>query len=228
MKLVRTISLKEESFSVDDIIDPDWVIRYLMNHLPDGKISAEQVYKVVKRMSNKIKGVRVEFEKNRKAKNCVIVSGLFDTDRKNSIILTLTSSGFKKSLNLNKRLYNQMLYDIADTVCHESIHRYQHRIRDDEYFRGHSSDDVLNYYADPDEMFAYSVNIAHSLYRQFGDDTDRELSNFPSVVDRDFYLADYFNLFHNQKVFKKLMKMIYLNVLAIKAGNVCYRPYAGF
>lgn len=212
-------------FTESDVIDPNWIIRYLLNHIPRGKVSGEQVHTVVKKMCKNIKGVRVNFVANRKIQKCFIVGGEFDTERKTSISLDISSSSYKKKFKIEEKFYDQLICDIADTLCHESIHRYQHNIRDYDEFSGFDPrDQEQMYYGDPDEMFAYSVNIAHNLYRQLGDGVESYLSNFNELVKKDYYLADYYSLFYQQKTFKKLMKMVYLNIKAIKQGHICHRP----
>ena len=56
--------LKEELFTENDIIDPNWVIRYLLNHLNHGKISTAQVKRVINKMLRHFKGVTIKFKKN--------------------------------------------------------------------------------------------------------------------------------------------------------------------
>jgi hypothetical protein len=216
--------LKDALFTENDVIDPNWIIRYLLNHIPRGKVSGEQVHTVVKKMCKHIKGVRVKFLPNNKIKKCFAVGGEFDTEKKNSILLEISSSSYKKKFNLEEKYYDHLICDIADTLCHESIHRYQHNIRDYDEFNGFCPSEEQMYYSDPDEMFAYSVNIAHNLYRQFGDDVESYLSNHNELVKNDFYLADYYSLFYQQRTFNKLMKMIYLNIKAIQRGHICHRP----
>jgi hypothetical protein len=218
---VLMISLKDESFTENDIIDPTWAMRYLLNHLSRDNISAEQVVKVVRKMCKRTEGVRIRFKASRGLKNCFTVSGTFDCEELKPIELEISGSSYSKVFKINKKFYYALIADIADTLCHESIHRYQYRIRGFE--SDYDNNDEHDYYADPDEIFAYGVNIAHNLYRQFGPKTLSTLSNYRLITSRDYYLADYYSLFYNQAVFNKLMKMIYQNVLAIEEGKICHR-----
>ena len=215
------ISLKEESFTENDIVDPTWVMRYLLNHLSRDNISAEQVIKVVRKMCKRTPGVRVRFKAARGLKNCFAISGTFDFEELKPIEIEISTGSYSKVFKINKKFYIAMIADIADTICHESIHRYQYRVRGFE--NDYNNTEEQEYYADPDEVFAYSVNIAHNLYRQFGPSTLKVLSDYKLIISRDYYLADYYSLFYNQPIFNKLMKMIYQNVIAIDEGKICHR-----
>jgi hypothetical protein len=216
------ISLREESFTENDIIDPTWVIRYLSNHLPKKNINAEKVVEVIKKMCKRIEGVRVVYQRQPKFKDCFAVHGLFDENLKKSIVITLWCASYKKRFTIEDQIYTHLINEVADALCHESIHRYQYNVRDMD--RSLDREDFgAEYYADPDEMFAYSVNIAHNLYRQLGPDTLKSLTNFDLITKKDGYVADYYSLFYNQPVFWKLMKMVYQNVLAIEEGKICHR-----
>lgn len=216
---------KEELFTENDIIDPNWVIRYLLNHLTAGRTSSKEVISVVKKMLKQVKGIKITYREDPSVINCFAVSGLFDTETKDSISIEVLSRYYDKKFHLNENFLNHFVCDIADTLCHESIHRYQHQTRVYDEFDGNNpSDEQSLYYSDPDEMFAYGVNIAHNLYRQFGNSIIDAMGDFSNIVDNDYYLKDYHTLFNNQKLFRKLMKMIYLNVRAIDEGKICHRP----
>lgn len=216
------ISLREESFTENDIIDPTWVIRYLVNHLPKKNVNAEQVIEVIKKMCKRIKGVRIKYERHNAFQDCFAVHGLFDESLKRSIIITVWCKSFKKKFTMEDKIYTHLINEIADCLCHESIHRYQYYIRDVDPSKDRE-DHGAEYYSDPDELFAYSVNIAHNLYRQLGPDTLRSLPNFNLLTKKDGYIADYYSLFYNQPIFSKLMKMVYQNVQAIEEGKICHR-----
>lgn len=216
--------LKQEVFTEDDIIDPNWVIRYLLNHISSGRNSTKQIKKVIKKMTEHLKGVSVKFKKDKTVHGCYVVAGVYDTEIQQGIQIEIFNDSYEKKFTLDQKYYQQFIFDLADTLCHESIHRYQHQARlDEDYFSGYPSDEQVLYYSDPDELFAYSVNIAHSLYRLYGDETLSMLSSYEFLTDSDVYFNDYVNLFPNQKILKKLLKMIYLNIQAIKQGDVCHR-----
>ena len=215
--------LKEELFTENDIIDPNWVIRYLLNHLNHGKISTVQVKRVINKMLRHFKGVTIKFKKNSSVHGCFVVAGAFDTEIRNSIQVEIHNDSLNKKFTLSPGYYHQFIFDLADTLCHESIHRYQHNVRANDEFEGYSTEQQELYYADPDELFAYSVNIAHSLYRLHGDDTLLLLSNYNSLLSSDVYFNDYCSIFPKEKLLRKLLKMIYQNIIAIQNGDVCHR-----
>jgi len=217
--------LKEELYTENSIIDPNWVIRYLLNHLNYGRISTSQVKKVVDKMCQRLKGVSIKFKKDPSVHGCFVVAGVYDTELANGIQIEIFNDSLDKKFMLPEIYYRQFIFDLADTLCHESIHRYQHQVRlDDDYFEGYSTEEHEQYYSDPDELFAYSVNIAHSLYRLHEENTTTLLSSYTSILEHDAYFKDYCSMFPNQKILKKLLKMIYLNVLAIQQGSICHRP----
>jgi hypothetical protein len=216
--------LKEELFTEDDIIDPNWIIRYLYSHLNHGTISVNNVKKVTDKMLKHFNGVSVKYKYSKDAEGCFIVAGVYDTEIKKSIQVEIFANSLDKNFIIEPKYYRQFIFDLADTLCHESIHRYQHKVREfDDYFSGFSTENSKLYYSDPDELFAYSVNIAHSLYRLHGKETIEMLSSYGFLTNSDVYFNDYVNLFENQKILKKLLKMIYLNILAIQNGDVCHR-----
>jgi len=217
--------LKEELFTENNIIDPNWVIRYLFNHISYGRVTTFQVKKVVDKMCKHIKGVSVKFKQDKTVHGCFVVSGVYDTELKEGIQIEIYNDSMNKKFMLPEVYYNQFIFDLADTLCHESIHRYQHQVRlEQDLFDGYSTEERELYYADPDELFAYSVNIAHSLYRLHRENTSILLSNYGVLLEHDAYFKDYCSLFSNHKILKKLLKMIYLNVLAIEQGEICHRP----
>lgn len=218
-------SLKVESFTENDIIDPFKVIRYLENTIPRKKVSTEIIVAVLKKLARRIKGVRVNFKRVSTVKNCIAINGYYDHSKKSSIEVEVCSSSFKKRFDLDRKLFRALVYDIADTLCHESIHRYQYATRDDDLeFYEQEGDEEQNYYGDPDEMFAFAANISHSLYRQYGIRAVDELKSLKNVLSFDPYLSDYYGLFYPQPKFKKVVKMVYLNLIAIEQGKIIHRP----
>ncbi len=219
------ISLKAESFTENEIIDPFRVIRYLENAIPRRQISTEFVVQVLKKLGRRIKGIRVSYRKVRSIKNCIAINGYYDHTKRTGIEIEVCCSSFKKNFDLNRKLHRALIYDIADTLCHESIHRYQYRSRDEllSVFEKEENEEH-RYYGDPDEMFAFAANIGHSLFRQYGVQAVSELKELHNILKFDPYLADYYALFYPQPKFKKMIKMVYLNLLAIEQGKILYRP----
>lgn len=218
------IYLKAESFTENDIIDPFKIIRYLESHLPRKHISADLVVKCLKLMCRHLKGIRVTYKRIRSVRDCFAINGFFDQEKKIGIELEICCSSFNKQFTLNRKLHRAMIYDIADTLCHESIHRYQSVMRGENSWTEDTGDVEIDYYADPDEMFAFAANIAHNLYRQYGTCAIDQLKQLDVVLEFDPYLADYYTFFYQQPKFKKLIKLIYLNIMAIEDGRVVHRP----
>lgn len=217
--------LKAESFTEDDIIDPFKIIRYLENHLPRRHISADLVMRCLKIMCKRLKGTRVTYKRMRGVKDCFAINGFYEQEHRNGIQIELCCSSFNKQFTLSKSLYRAMIYDIADTLCHESIHRYQAATRKEQSWIEYTGNEELDYYADPDEMFAFAANIAHNMYRQYGKNAISELKNLDVVLEFDPYLADYYTFFYQQPKFKKVVKLVYLNLLAIDNGKIIHRPF---
>jgi len=218
------IYLKAESFTENDIIDPFKIIRYLESHLPRKHISADLVVKCLKLMCRHLKGIRVTYKRIRSVRDCFAINGFFDQEKKIGIELEICCSSFNKQFTLNRKLHRAMIYDIADTLCHESIHRYQSVMRGENSWTEDTGDVEIDYYADPDEMFAFAANIAHNLYRQYGTCAIDQLKQLDVVLEFDPYLADYYTFFYQQPKFKKLIKLIYLNIMAIEDGRIVHRP----
>lgn len=213
---------KEELFTESDLIDPNWVISYLSTNLPRKNVCSEDVLKIVRRMCRRTQGVRVKFKRVRSLRDCYAVAGVFDDEKHKAIEIEICCSSLKKKFTLNKKIYKKLLFDIADTLCHESIHRYQHQSR--HYNSDRQNSEPEEYYSDPDEIFAYSVNIAHSLYRHYGRDAIDKLNEIELAVDKDYYFSDYYSLFYQQPIFNKLLKLVYLHLIAIDEGKICHRP----
>lgn len=218
-------SLKVESFTENEIVDPFKVIRYLENTIPRRNVSTEIIVAVLKRLARRIKGMRVLYKRVKTVKNCIAINGYYDHSKQIGIEIEVCCNSFKKRFDLNKKLHRALVYDIADTLCHESIHRYQYTNRDEDLeFYEEEGDEEQAYYGDPDEMFAFAANISHSLYRQYGVGAKEELKLLTNVLGFDPYLSDYYGLFYPQPKFKKVVKMVYLNLVAIEQGKILHRP----
>lgn len=213
---------KGELFTENDIIDPFWIIRYLENNLPGEKFNAELLQKTLKKMTRFVKGVNVTFLRTRAVKDIFVINGYFDKEKKKSIEIQICSSAFKKQITLKKKLRAFVINEIADTLCHESLHRYQFRYKDHVGSEGLGLPEQ-NYYGDQDEMFCFSVNIAHNLYRLYGPKSVEKLKDVRKILKYEPYLSEYYALFYNQKEYKKVLKMVYLNLLAIDQGKTLHR-----
>ncbi len=215
---------KEGLFTENELIDPNRVIEYLTIKLCDiEKISSEELVKILKKMLPAKTRVKVTYKRSRPTKDCFGINGYYDSDFVKDIELQVCCSSYKKQFKFPDDLKTQLIYDIADTLCHETIHRRQFYLRGEYGKLDETGDHERDYYLDPDEMFAYSVNIAHNFYRRYGKHALKRLSDFNAAVADDCYLADYYYWFYNDSTFKKLMKMIAQNIEAIEKGDVCHR-----
>ena len=175
-------------------------------------------------MCKHLRGIKITYKRIRAVRDCFAINGFFDQEKRVGIEIEICCSSFRKQFTLNKKLHRAMIYDIADTLCHESIHRYQAANREENSWVDDTGNIEADYYADPDEMFAFAANIAHSMYRQYGTQAISELQRLDSVLDFDPYLADYYTFFYQQPRFKKIVKLVYLNLIAIDNGKVLHRP----
>ncbi len=218
------ISQKEGLFSENEIIDPNRIIDYLSFRLSDtSTISSEILIKTLKKMLPSRSRIHLTYKKDRALKDCFGVNGYYDSDMVKDIELQIVCSSYKKRFTLTDQDKENLIHDIADTLCHESIHRRQYFVRQRDVFVESTGIPERDYYLDPDEMFAYSVNIAHNFYRRYGKSAVKKLSNINLAIKDDCYLADYYYWFYNDYPFRKLMKMITLNLDAISKGKTCHK-----
>lgn len=213
---------KEGLFLENEIIDPNRVIDYLWAQLKDfDRISSEKLIQILKKMIPRKHGIKIVYRKDKNLKDCFGINGYFDSELNCNIEIEILCSSYKKRfLFENKEL---LINDIADTLCHESIHRKQYGLRGEESRVEFSGIPERDYYLDPDEIFAYSVNIAHNFYRKYGKNALKKLNNINRAVKEDCYLADYYYWFYNDYPFKRLMKLITQHIEAIEKGKVCHR-----
>lgn len=216
--------VKEGLFTENKLIDPNRVISYLTEKLSSAdKISSEELIKILKKMLPARSNIKVTYQRTKSAKDCFGINGYFDSDYVKDIELQICCSSFKKKFLMTQDLKQQLIYDLADTLCHETIHRRQFYLRGDWTSVDETGVRERDYYLDPDEMFAYSVNIAHNLYRKYGASAVKKLCDINSAVKDDCYLADYYYWFYNDYPFKRLLKLISQNLEAINQGKVCHR-----
>ncbi len=211
-------------FTDNDIIDPNRVISCLSEKLNRTEyLSTEDLIKIVRMILPRKSGIKITFQRARSAKDCFMVNGYFDSEVPKDIELQICCSSYKKRFPLTPGLKKFIIEDIADTLCHESIHRKQFKLRGKESSTTDTGIAERDYYLDPDEMFAFSVNIAHNLHRKFGKTAVKKLSNVKRVIKVDSYLADYYFWFYNDQPFRRMLKLIFQNLQAIEKGRVCHR-----
>ena len=216
--------LKEELFTENEIIDPNRVILFLNDRLKSVRtLSSEDLIMIINEMIPLKSKIKISFKRSRALVDCFGINGYFDSDIAKDIEIEVCCSSYKKKIPINSKFRKSLIYDIADTLCHESIHRKQFKLRGKESSYDNSGDPERDYYLDPDEMFAYSVNIAHNFYRMYGPAAADKLNNIDSAIKEDCYLADYYYWFYNDQPFRRLLKMIVQNLEAISQGKVCHR-----
>lgn len=211
-------------FTDNDIIDPNAVIARLTERLNRKmRMSSEELVRIVRTILPRKSGIKITYYRARSAKDCFAVNGYFDSDTPKDIELQICCSSYKKKFPLTEPLKQFIIQDIADTLCHETIHRKQFKLRGTVSTRVNTGDAQRDYYLDPDEMFAFSVNIAHNLHRQFGKNAVKKLANVQRMIKVDAYLADYYFWFYNDRPFNRMLKLIFQNLQAIDRGQVCHR-----
>ena len=158
--------------------------------------------------------------------NTVWVGGLYDSnldeESKTSITVITQFNNKNKDVVLNKCMFNRMCYAIADTILHEIIHVRQYRRRSYKVIPGYLSTassgkkhTQQEYLGHPDEIDAYSFNIACQLIERFGDN-DNLISKYLNADFTDKRLRkDTYKMYlqafdHNHKhtVIRRLKKKI--------------------
>jgi ABC-type taurine transport system ATPase subunit len=139
-----------------------------------------------------------------------------DEKQKPSIELILVTNPNDKHLILDQPLWNLFVNRLADSLAHELIHMYQTRSRNFLFIehrieRKFQIDENLIYLSDPDEIDAYSYNIATELKEH--QNPLSKLRNPAAVsVNDSVNLWAYIQAFSqnlNNPVVKKLLKKIY-------------------
>lgn len=156
----------------------------------------------------------------------VWVGGLYDgrIDKKNSKAITLSLHFSKKSntIKINKSNFRRLAAVFADTLLHEIIHTRQYRRRDFKNIPGYLStaesrrqQNEQNYLGHPDEIDAYSFNIACQLLDQFHDNQKKIIKYLNSDLSKkkknDNAFISYLRAFdhdHDHIVIKRLKKKI--------------------
>ena len=177
------------------------------------------------RSSNIPVKIKTTFE-GRDLKEDVWVSGLYDSDLdktgKKAITLIFNYTNRYEKIKLSYHQFRKLCYNIIDITFHEIIHLRQYRRRNFKDIPGYSSTaelyrkrQVQEYLGDPDEIDAYSFNIACELYDYYRQDYKSMLKYLNSDLrdgrKRDTLYRMYlytFDFDHNNTVVKKLKKKI--------------------
>jgi hypothetical protein len=160
----------------------------------------------------------------------IAIGGRYDSiadeeDRK-SIELNFYYNIYDKTFKFSKTDFVWLCKQFSDIICHEIIHMHQYRRRKFRSLKDNSKKYISKnqqYYADKDEIEAYSFNIACDLYSKFG--SIHEIKKYlNSNLDKpiSYYLAEYMDSFDkNPKhpVIKKLKNQILKVLPKAKIGK---------
>jgi hypothetical protein len=117
----------------------------------------------------------------------VWIGGIYESDRdeqsKKSITIITQYNQKGRKIKISKLMFKRMCYTVADTILHEVIHTRQYRRRNHKVIPGYYSTAnsgkkqiEQTYLGHPDEIDAYSFNIACEL-------NDRFKNNDKLIVD---------------------------------------------
>lgn len=176
-------------------------------------------------------GVRSCYNKETKV-NQVWIGGLYEGLKDNNlqtfITLQIQFHEKNKAVKVSKSLFKRMSYSIADTILHEIIHMRQYRRRNFKEIPGYFSTASSGkkraeqvYLGHPDEIDAYSFNIACQLKERFNNDQEivkylnTDLSDKRLKKDTYKMYLETFDHDHTHTIIRKLKKKV-----------VNYLPYA--
>ena len=156
----------------------------------------------------------------------VWIGGMYESDRdqqsKKSITIITQYNQKDCKIKINKNMFRRICYTVADTILHEVIHTRQYRRRNHKIIPGYYSTASSGkkqieqtYLGHPDEIDAYSFNIACQLNDRF-ENNDKLIVDYLNTdltdkrLRKDTYKM-YLQAFdHNHKhtVIRKLKKKI--------------------
>jgi hypothetical protein len=160
-------------------------------------------------------------------RNTIVVSAEYDVERdelgkRRYIGITLvTNPKSTKKLKFDSDMANCLSLDIIEALCHEYRHEHQYRTRDFDVYGDFKSThkDIeqrrqQEYLGIPDEIDAFSTNIAIRLWLIYGDDAYKKLQecetlDYEASPDLWGYLQS-FGLHHN--VTRRLVRKIVKNI----------------
>lgn len=169
--------------------------------------------------------VRSHYNKETKPNN-VWIGGLYEglKDKNDQCAITIITQFHQKdrTVKISKDFFRRMCYTIADTVLHEVIHLRQYRRRKFKNIPGFMSTASSgrkraqqDYLGHPDEIDAYSFNIACQLYDRFKGDQkqivnylNKDLSDRRTKKDSYKTFLDTFDHNHEHTVIRKLKKKV--------------------
>jgi hypothetical protein len=146
----------------------------------------------------------------------------YDQSKAKSIQLDFVYNLTDKNITISRRRFNRLCYTIADTMQHEIIHMRQFRKRKFKLLPGYNSTAESQkirleqeYLGDPDEVDAYSYNIACELYCKF-DGNQKRIVNYLNEDQQGkrrthnswrMYLKA-FGHDHNHRIIKRVKKRV--------------------
>lgn len=156
----------------------------------------------------------------------------YDVDGRRQIEVVFSYRDTDAVIKVNDNRWRRMCTLFADTVLHEIIHMRQYRTREFKLIPGYESTAYSakhrkeqEYYGHPDEMGAFSFNIACELYNKFGNDFDAIKAYLDSNQSKRCRKTTYhrilkvFDWDQNHPVIFSLKKKIIRNLPYAQAGK---------
>ena len=155
-----------------------------------------------------------------------------DMDGRRQIEIVFSHKDTDTTINITETRWRRMCSLFADTVLHEVIHMRQYRTRKFKVIPGYESTAYYardrkeqEYYGHPDEMGAFSFNIACELYNRFGNDFDAAKKYLDSNQAKRSKKTTYhkilksFDWDHSHSVVRSLKKKIIRNLPYAEIGK---------
>lgn len=202
------------------------------NQIVGRELLVEELHKILTKQVKKHLPIRVKLQRDASHEpGLLYIGGCYysEYDRKRQdrfIEVVFSYFMFDRHLTISAYRWSRICEVFADTILHEIIHMRQYRTRKFKDLPGYESTALLaktrrtqNYYGHPDEIGAYSFNIACELYEKF-DGNRKSIEKYLNGkhvyrTKRSSYL-NYLKTFEsNHPVLKRLKKKV-----------LFYLPYA--
>lgn len=161
----------------------------------------------------------------------------YDIEDYRQIEIAFSYNTSSNRIKLSDTRWNRMCLLFADTILHEVIHMRQYRTRRFKDIPGYESTAYYardrkeqEYYGHPDEMGAFSFNIACEIYDKFGDDFDAAKKYLDSNLAKRAKKSTYhkylkvFDWNHNHPVIRSMKKKIIRNLPYAQIGKPFKTP----
>lgn len=161
----------------------------------------------------------------------------YDVEDYRQIEIAFSYNTSSNRIKLSDTRWNRMCLLFADTILHEVIHMRQYRTRRFKDIPGYESTAYYardrkeqEYYGHPDEMGAFSFNIACEIYDKFGDDFDAAKKYLDSNLAKRAKKSTYhkylkvFDWNHNHPVIRSMKKKIIRNLPYAQIGKPFKTP----